>query len=727
MRHLIYFLLFSTVAFSQNYNYGIDEKSTIQALPLVNNQLEEIEYFKAYVLPLSQKYNLQKALDTYGAVRLEKGDYRGVNITMRSNQRLYGHSIINPISLIKIAQGSTNVHIESLNINATGIEFEAGLPITNCTIKTVRYGTINAIGAKLENNLFVNILSKINFDFSAIGYYRNNKFIKQQSSTTSPLVSIKGNSTTPSYGNVHFWTNLLTPHGDGMVLDNLGNTTFLGVDAEGWNLESESVDGKAVIYARNMSNLKLTGITGSNTYSPEPKTAGFDIQATKLTLLNSALNSTVTSLLSPNTNFVNLSPRNTYTRSAGTITGYDIAMQNYIEPVNTKDVSYNGVLQSATITDPTTTSNFTNAFLETQHTPWARPTWETLPDPLGANWKTERIGKPDSRAYIQNLIDTNGIAELPEGVFYIGSTLYIGEEDMGIIGKGTGKTVICGLTDDFPLLTMDFPNTSPKYHLSYLTLQGGSKGQFFPENSRATTYINSNFVVFRDQAIGIHHYKMSGFDNNFLNNICFVNCGVGVMQEPKSGDTTTLGYIDKTIYYKNQYINCGIGSSMMALRSNNLNAWVDCKYDGNGVAYRGQNDNSSMIINSDFTNNTGDYLVNIAGLTMFNCNFYNNSPTIATFKYTRLYLEGCNFDDTSVFAHSSSSSDTALLVYNSTIDGDALTKNKSSIKEDDTLFINTILTSHPALSRFMTKVSKGISTVIINSKPTPYPQLLVTQ
>jgi hypothetical protein len=39
--------------------------------------------------------------------------------------------------------------------------------------------------------------------------------------------------------------------------------------------------------------------------------------------------------------------------------------------------------------------------------------------------RTERVGKPDSTAYIQNLINTNGIAELPEGVFYISSTLLL--------------------------------------------------------------------------------------------------------------------------------------------------------------------------------------------------------------------------------------------------------------------------------------------------------------
>jgi hypothetical protein len=63
-----------------------------------------------------------------------------------------------------------------------------------------------------------------------------------------------------------------------------------------------------------------------------------------------------------------------------------------------------------------------------------------------------------STAYIQNLINTNGIAELPEGVFYISSTLLLPIDSSptaiyGIQGKGTGKTVICGLTDNFPLIS----------------------------------------------------------------------------------------------------------------------------------------------------------------------------------------------------------------------------------------------------------------------------------
>jgi len=702
----------------------------IPPIPVVQNQLEEIAYFNSYLLPLSQKANLQSALNTYGSVRLEQGDYSGYPITITSNQRLYGHNTLNPISLITVAQGSTNVHLESLNIDGAGqgIQFEAGNPIINCTIKTTKYGTITAIGAKLENNLFINILSRIHFDFSATGYYRNNKFIKQQSGIVSPIVLIKGNSTTPSSGNVHFWTNLLTPWGDGMVLDNLGDTTFIGVDAEGWNGTGSSVGNKAAVYARNMSNFKLAEVGGANGYSPV-KTPGFDIQANNLLLIHPAIGSDAISLVSPNANVVNVGAYMNYARTAGTQTGYDITAQRYHYPDNTQDVLYNGVVQS-TITDPSTVSTIKNAFLGTKRTPWAKPNWETLPDPLGTNWRAERVGKSDSRSYIQNLIDTNNIAELPEGIFYISSTLYVSGQNQGIIGSGTGKTVICGLTDDFPLITMVSFVNGISYHLANLTLQGGSAGQFFPENYVGNAYINTRFVVFRDQQIGIHYYKMGGTDNCFFDNISFVNCGVGIMQEPKmiTDNVDISGYIDKVVYYKNQYINCGIGTSNKAMRGNNLNSWVDCKYDGNQTAYVNGSNNFSIMANCDIRNTSGaDYTLDVGDLSLYSCNFYNNTPNVSTAKAVNLYAEGCEFLDSVRFAQSVPNNDNGLLVLNSIINGDAVARNRTDGKKDNLLFINTTLTSHSGLNKFMTKVTNGTPTVVINSEPDPYPQFLVTQ
>jgi hypothetical protein len=70
---------------------------------------------------------------------------------------------------------------------------------------------------------------------------------------------------------------------------------------------------------------------------------------------------------------------------------------------------------------PNDLSAVSTSILGPQYTPWVRPTWE-VPDPLGANWRTERVG---------NLIvpptyktNTNGIAELPEGVFILVQLYY---------------------------------------------------------------------------------------------------------------------------------------------------------------------------------------------------------------------------------------------------------------------------------------------------------------
>ena len=64
--------------------------SSIPTIVVTNNQPEEIAYFSAYVLPLAQKANIQTALNTYGTIRLEVGDYSGVDVTLSSNQKIYG-------------------------------------------------------------------------------------------------------------------------------------------------------------------------------------------------------------------------------------------------------------------------------------------------------------------------------------------------------------------------------------------------------------------------------------------------------------------------------------------------------------------------------------------------------------------------------------------------------------------------------------------------------------
>jgi hypothetical protein len=61
--------------------------------------------------------------------------------------------------------------------------------------------------AQLENNTIINS-GVINFNCSVSGYFRNNKIIKHQAQSVSNQLVMKGNSTTPSYGNVSLYTNL---------------------------------------------------------------------------------------------------------------------------------------------------------------------------------------------------------------------------------------------------------------------------------------------------------------------------------------------------------------------------------------------------------------------------------------------------------------------------------------------------------------------------------------
>ncbi|MCW2118482.1 hypothetical protein [Flavobacterium sp. 7A] len=747
MRKLINILLFcSTVSFAQNYQYAQNKKQepikasqpSKAAQKLDLNQIEEKAYFAAHFLPLSEKANIQKALDQYGSIRLDKGSYEGVEITMHSNQHIYGHPTLSWTSKITIAGGSSNVSLINMHVEGSTLHLGAGSPITNCLFKTFSFTGITAdVGAKIENCEFINFInSYIYFDFSTSGYYRNNKFIKIQTGggylQGVAGIFIKGNNTTPSFGNTHVWSNLLTPNGDAIVLDNLQSSNWIGVDAEMWNSQGNSIGNKSMFYATNMGDLAITELGGAD-YSNIP-TGGFNIQANKLVLVGNGIGSKIDSKVSPNANVFNIGSYKTYIRSTGAVTGFSVEAQRNYDSDHASDVYLDGKLQPTALANP---SNIINSYVGTKKTPWARPNWEDLPDPLGANWKANRVGKPDSASYIQNLINTNKIAELPEGVFYIGSTLIVGSNDEGIIGAGTGKTVICGLTDDFPLITMVdkvFDGASyigSRYYLANLTLQGGSKGQFFPEDFTGTTYVSPKFVVFRNQAIGVHLYKMGGTDNCFWDNVSFVNCGIGLYQNPKpfigSDSNASPGYIDKTIWYNAQFINCGIGMSTKAMRGNNLLTWVNCKFDNNEVAYENGSTSYPIMANCTFTNNHGEYVIRGGDISLYNCDFSGNTPNIATHNFVQLWADGCNFMDNVKFSNVVSGNDNSQTVLNSTIVGDAFHKNRADAKPDNSLFMNTNLVAHPEYNKFMVTVHNEVPNVIIDAVPDPYPQILVTQ
>lgn len=728
--YLIYFLLFSTVGFSQNYQYSLEEGKIPPPVVLptgVNNQKEEIEYFKAYLLPIAQKANLQKALDTYGSVRLEKGDYSGVDVVLHSNQRLYGHPSLTKVSNITIAAGSTNVYLEQLSFADHTVTFEAGAAISRCVLKTLKYVYIQAIGAKLENNELINIGGQIKFDCSLSGYFRNNKIIKHQAQGISNQLVMKGNTISPSYGNVNLHSNYLTPAGDATDIDGVQSATFVGVDSEGWNLTGKGV--KAMFTAKNITDLKITDFGGGNAYSAI-QTGSYDIDARNLFFLDKYLR-TPNDIISARTNMFLVDGEGGYSRGSGTVTGFDLV--GNLNRSNT--ITYNGVEQTGTIANLAAISAISTAILGTKYTPWVRTVLETLPDPLGENWKTNRIGKLDQAAYIQNLIDINGVAELPEGIFYIGSTLKIHlDGSHGIIGQGTGKTVIVGLSDDFPLLTLD-KGTDSNFVLAHLTLQGGRVGIYAGKEGGVgigqIAYQNLKYIVFRDQYYGIQLHEIMGLDNNFFEYLGFVNCNKGFFQDPLTpyvGDYNTSSYVDKTMYYRSQFINCDTAISMLGTRPDNLNAWVGCKFDKGQMALNMGAQNYPIIANCDFSNYNGGNVISSNSISLYSSNFYNNTPSSSILNSMITYIEGCMFlDNTKIFSPMIYNS-TFHYILNSTVTGDVVVPKPSNLYyESSAIYSNSKLLANPTLSKLLVNVKAGVPTVVINATPNPYPQLLVTQ
>src|SRR5690606_20518813 len=119
---------------------------------------------------------------------------------------------------IRILAGSRGIVIDGINASGS-IFLESGSVISNNTIKNTHSTRLKATGGQVENNTIVNFTGGFDLDFSTSGYFRNNTIVKQWIHGNSPQIVLKGNTTTPSYGNIQIWVNNLTPGGDGNLFD----------------------------------------------------------------------------------------------------------------------------------------------------------------------------------------------------------------------------------------------------------------------------------------------------------------------------------------------------------------------------------------------------------------------------------------------------------------------------------------------------------------------------
>ena len=169
---------------------------------------------------------------------------------------------------------------------------------------------------------------------------------------------------------------------------------------------------------------------------------------------------------------------------------------------------------------------------------------------------------------------------------------------------------------------------------------------------------------------------------------------------------------------------------MLATRADNLNAWIDSKFDGGQTAFELAGNNAPIIANSDITNYTGTNVISSNSISMYNTNVYGNRVTGSTLLTTNANIEGCNFLDSSPLFDKMLFSELDHHISNSTITGNAVVTipNNQGYYPQSAVFSNSRLLANPTLSKLLVSIKAGgVPTVIINTPPTPYPQFLVTQ
>lgn len=615
----------------------------------------------AYYLPEEDALQLNYALKKYNVIRLKPGgDYtKSLSIKMKSNQAIYGFASTK-VSNIIITPGSQNIIVS--DIHSKKIIFPTSNQITskNCfnRIRTL----IEVDNTKLEDNLFTDIQGGIvNIDNSKRGYIRNNRFIKTMTHTAWPALTVLGNSDEPSYGNHFVWTNILGPLGDSIVIDNQKNIAFTGIDIESWSW-GEQVRQKVPIYypaAINVSNTDFLSIFMSHGGNLRIKDAQYyNLDAKNIFLQGSFVQATsapgmvlgksVEALLAINTRSLGHVASNKNTKII------ELFKDDKPQVTNNFQTIVNGKLS-------TTLQPATNKLLLKEkniYANWLKPTFGDVLTKISNHQKENLPIYNNASDDIQSLINKHGIAELEEGIYYLSNSLKL-KDGQGIIGAGQDKTILIAKNNNINMIVganhIDNEINKIKstlFSLADLTIDGGKNGIYHAASGsgKSAQYHRSvvSHVTFRNMSnAAIMLDSIYAWDNNFLDNINFINCNAAIKQRPdplyKGGDKPGTTYMDKNVCYRCQFIGNNVALDMPGKRGNGLNAFISSQFKHNGKVMEAIHPLSNFFANSIFINNKGNPSIETNHMLGFvHSDFHQTIPGSIFQRFT--HCNGCNFN-----------------------------------------------------------------------------------
>ena len=616
------------------------------ACALVDLQATEVPFDRFYpqeavLVPLSERSQIQARLDQHGVIRLQPGDYMPNNslrnITIRSNQRIYGLGSVIPD--LTVEPGSQDIVVSFVHGK---IIFPGSSQVTRRALfRRVSYSNYQAVGATIEDCVFLSpATSFFNIDNRSSGWWRNNRFLRYLSHGGNPAFQMRGDTNRNSYGNVMLWANSLTPPEEMFVFENLADFNLIHLDVEGY-----STAGKPAIQLGAMGAMTVYSTTG---HIPTGRTV--DAYADALWLHGHTMgNSQPPSVNLRSSNQVSLVVNGNTTQPLQDDAPGNIRAIGYVNGGGTtKTLTVNGVANPAAGAVNSDTRLALATLVSSARTgqQWERPTFVMPPDPVVANPATQ----PSSTDAIQAQIDAQGVVLLPEGTYYLDRPLVF-RRGSGLVGAGMNKTILVARNQDTDLIVN---GTTAGLTLADLTLKGGRNGIRLRRNGNEQLQyneINLSHVTIRDMRDhGLVFEEIYGFDNNFVDYVNFVNCGTAFRQiatQKANLQDPGLTYMDKCMFYQCQFIGCNKALDLLAARASGGNMWVNCLFkDNRDYAVRGVHHSPLTLANCDLINNGGHPVVNTDGaLSLIACVFKAGiaNPTDLV-DAINVSVEGCHFD-----------------------------------------------------------------------------------
>lgn len=673
---------------------------------------------------------LQTLLDTHGSVRLERGDYSASPpITLRSGQALYGLGSVLPT--VTIEPGATGIIIANVRF-AGELRFPPSSLVTRHNFFFEVGGDIVVDGATLEENTILGLENgTLRVDVSTGGWLRNNRFIRIRAHGLMPLLRMVGDSAHQSYGNVFVWGNQLTQPNNMVSVTGQRDVTFVG-----WDDEAYADPTMDPIYRfQDIDTLRLWTMGGASTTTNQ---ALFHIDAREAQLSNVTMGGASPTPIVLTANVERAFMFNSRSITDGNPAGLRLSGILSVNNNSGSVLEDHGALVTAAL--PTATASaLTTMYTTHVGEPWERPVFDPIPNPTGADWAVDLASRPDSTAMLQARIDAESVVFLDPGTYYISSPLRLRRETR-IVGSGADVTAIVAKDPRIDIIVDGDTSDMAHNHLQILdlTLQGGANGVHLigpPGQARQYSEFLFSNVVFRDFTnAGFFTDQIFGLDNGLFNHVDFVNCGTGFKQyvdpmaEPAGANS---GYIDKVMFYNNQFVGNGTGAELIASRANNLNSFVNCRFEDNANgALIGHYNNDLQLINSDLINNGGaPTIVDVADV--ISCYFRADERGVSFLNSGR--VEGTRFErgssttariyeqseDTFFAANNAWANFSFDYLVNSSADDIAVGNVEFGI------FLNNNLPARPDLSKPAAIVWIGDVTTLAEGAVNPRAQLLV--